>query len=42
MNLGNENVATTLNSYLPVTTHQQLEIIRDQGQSLQSRLCRKN
>jgi integrase len=31
MNLGHENVATTLNSYLPVTTQRQLEIIRDLG-----------
>ena len=29
MNLGHENVATTLNSYLPVTTERQMQIIRD-------------
>ena len=29
MNLGHENVTTTLNSYLPVTTQRQMEIIRD-------------
>ncbi len=28
MNLGHENVATTINSYLPVTTERQLELIR--------------
>lgn len=29
MNLGHENVATTLNSYLPVTVERQMQIIRD-------------
>ena len=28
MNLGHENVATTINSYLPVTTERQMELIR--------------
>lgn len=28
MNLGHENVATTINSYLPVTSHRQMELIR--------------
>lgn len=29
MNLGHENVATTINSYLPVTTERQMTLIRD-------------
>ncbi|WP_417713745.1 tyrosine-type recombinase/integrase [Pseudophaeobacter arcticus] len=29
MNLGHENVATTINSYLPVTTERQMELIRN-------------
>ena len=29
MNLGHENVATTINSYLPVTTERQMALIRD-------------
>ena len=29
MNLGHENVATTINSYLPVTTERQIELIRN-------------
>ena len=28
MNLGHENVATTINSYLPITTQRQMELIR--------------
>ncbi len=31
MNLGHENVATTINSYLPVTTERQMELIRNMG-----------
>ncbi|MBB57200.1 MAG: integrase [Rhodospirillaceae bacterium] len=31
MNLGHENVATTINSYLPVTTERQMELIRAMG-----------
>lgn len=31
MNLGHENVATTINSYLPVTTDRQMELIRKMG-----------
>lgn len=31
MNLGHENVATTINSYLPVTTERQMEMIRSMG-----------
>ncbi len=31
MNLGHENVATTINSYLPVTTERQMELIRGIG-----------
>ena len=31
MNLGHENVATTINSYLPVTTERQMELIREMG-----------
>jgi len=31
MNMGHENVATTMNSYLPVSTERQMEIIRDMG-----------
>lgn len=31
MNLGHENVATTINSYLPVTTERQMELIRGMG-----------
>lgn len=33
MNLGHENVATTINSYLPITTERQMELIRDMGRS---------
>jgi integrase len=29
MNLGHENVATTINSYLPVTTERQMDLIRN-------------
>lgn len=29
MNLGHDNVATTINSYLPVTTERQMELIRE-------------
>ncbi len=29
MNLGHENVATTINSYLPVTTERQMQLIRN-------------
>ncbi|UPH70244.1 hypothetical protein LGT41_0010565 [Abyssibius alkaniclasticus] len=32
MNMGHENVATTINSYLPVTTERQMEILRNMGQ----------
>lgn len=31
MNLGHESVATTINSYLPVTTERQMELIRSMG-----------
>ena len=31
MNLGHDDVATTIHSYLPVTTERQLEIIREMG-----------
>jgi len=31
MNLGHENVATTINSYLPVTTERQMKLISDMG-----------
>lgn len=31
LNLGHENVATTINSYLPVTTERQMELIRNMG-----------
>ncbi len=31
MNLGHDNVATTINSYLPVTTERQMELIRNLG-----------
>jgi len=31
MNLGHKNVATTVNSYLPVTTERQMELIRNLG-----------
>lgn len=31
LNLGHENVATTINSYLPVTTERQMELIRKIG-----------
>jgi hypothetical protein len=32
MNLGHENVATTINSYLPMTTQGQMETIRKMSQ----------
>jgi|TARA_R110000782_G_scaffold82779_13_gene162643 hypothetical protein len=28
MNMGHENVATTMNSYLPVSTERQMELIK--------------
>jgi integrase len=31
LNLGHENMATTINSYLPVTTERQMELIRNMG-----------
>lgn len=31
MNLGHENVATTINSYLPVTVERQMELTRSMG-----------
>lgn len=34
MNLGHENVATTINSYLPVTPERQMELIRGMGTKL--------
>ena len=37
MNLGHENVATTINSYLPMTTQGQMETIRNMGRIVEDR-----